>query len=411
MRGFFVPAKVSALLDRDDLHAVVAQDTLRPSVARPAEENALSTLHSTRVVLLLASIWLVAGCQRASGTTECPKACACSGGIISCLGTRDWELNAEATIARIPALVPLKLGSIRYNDPSRPNTAPVDANNGLPSVHLGTVSALGVDVEGRIYVIDAATDAERVYDTTGRQLLAGAPAASPAAPYSGRVRPIMVTNRSDAWVLSSDKGRGSAPKYVHFGPSGQRIGVESIAFGCRTLCPWLPQPDGQLLWMFIDGKIVLANPSGAVTRTIAWPGRSGYIEYVRWTTAVAPDGSLAVAAVRDHPGIARGLDAWDWYAVVYSPKGEKISEWLLPFKLNQAPRIAFDGRHLAFIVPLDNASGEETIVVVDMQGHPQFRTDVHPDGSNDRVLLLARATGEELWVYGNGVITRYAMQR
>ena len=380
----------------------------------PPEENALSTLRGRCVAILLASIWLVAGCQRASGAPECPKECACSGGLRFCHAPAEElraEAAAEAAMARIPALVPQKLGSIRFNDPSRPNNAPVDANDGLPSVRLGTVSALGVDVEGRIYAIDAATDAERIYDTSGRQLLAGAPAASHPAPYRGKVRPIMVTNRGDAWVRNSHEGPGLAPKYVHFGSSGQRIGVESIAFGCRTFCLWLPQPDGQLRWMFIGGNIVLADASDKALRTIAWPGRSGYEDYLGWITAIAPDGSLAVAAVRDRPGITRRLDAWDWYVVLYSPKGEPITDWPFPFKLFQVPRIAFDGRHLAFIVPLNYASGEETIVVTDTQGHPLFRADVDPDGSNDKVLLLARATGEELWIYGNGVITRYAMPR
>jgi hypothetical protein len=371
------------------------------------------------VAILLASTWLIADCQRAHGASECPKECGCSGGIRSCsYHPSDEDLEGYAAVSRIPALALRKLGSIQFADPLSPNLGlTINKASGASKDDrslLAGVSAVGVDAIGRIFVVDASTGAEHVFDDSGRQLWAGTPSASIPAPSSHHVETIKITSSGEAWVVSrkSNGGSGSESKleYVHYGQSGQPTAIKSITFEGRTVRHWLPQPEGRLRWMFTDEKFFL-DTSGAPLRAIAWPGRAGFGDYLRSITAVAPDGSLAVAAVRDRPGIARGVDLWNWYAALYSPKGVKITDWPFPFKLYQVPRIAFDGRHIALIVPLNYASGEETIVVADTQGHPLFRADVHPDGSNDKMYLVARATGDELWIYGDGQITRYAMPR
>lgn len=355
------------------------------------------------LALLFASIWLLAGFHRAPKPSECPKECACSGEFRSCFySASPQQLKADAALAQIPVLTLQNLGSIRFG-------------NGTGQDRLDRGYAVAVDTLGRIHAIDVASHTMHVFDDTGRPLWLGS-----YSKHFGRERypalMIKVTSSGDTWVeLEVDVKPGYrdmsllGPKYVHFGPSGKFLGVEQIRFEGDTWWHWLPQPDGGLRWLINHKKILLVDAHDAVLRSITWPNGEDFED----TSAVAQDGSLAVVMERPRKNFHRmpTLKPPELVAAIFSPHGDAVSEWPLPFHPNSYPRIAFDDRHLAFVV-LDNIeSGHQAILVTDARGKGLFRIPISADASIGKVFLLSRPSGEELWVWSDKVIDRYAMPK
>jgi hypothetical protein len=367
--------------------------------------------------MLLASTWLVVGCQRTPSAPECPKECTCSGAFQSCFYRPSHaELEADAAVERIPALALQKLGSSRFE-------------NDIGRDHDDKAYSVAVDAMGRIHMIGVSSDTVHVFDDTGRQLWTGR-SSKPFGPERYPALMMKVTSRGDTWVEEEESSKSGAhnmallgPRYVHFGPSGQPLGVEQILFEGDTWWAWLPQPDGGLRWVINHKKILLVDAHGALLQSIPWPIDEALIDVQDDTSAVAPDGSLAVVRERAKKGILWFSPSKELVAGIFSPQGDAITEWPLPFHSNSYPRIAFDGRHLAFVVSDDSETGHQAILVSDAKGKGLFRLPVAANASVAKVFLLTRATGEELWVFAkeqvtrqgwgvrDGVITRYAMPR
>ncbi len=278
--------------------------------------------------------------------------------------------------------------------------------------HLGEANAVAVDASGRIYAVDSWTDSVHVFDDTGRRLRVNRP---DPTDYLGAISNpgITVTAAGDAYVLrrEADIGREQGPPadFVHYSPLGLRVGVETIRTDDGTAEKWLVQPDGQRRWVFDFDAIMLTDARGKVLRRIDHAGQAslGSVDQ----EAVAGDGSLAAVGVAIRQGFFPWQSSAVSTAVLLSPRGDVVATWPASTAFDGMQDIAYDGRHVVFVMPGGGQERDDaSIVVTDTKGKPQFRFVVASGAWRTKAFLVQRATGTELWVFdGHHTIDRYAL--
>jgi hypothetical protein len=126
---------------------------------------------------------------------------------------------------------------------------------------------------------------------------------------------------------------------------------------------------------------------------------------------LAPDGSLAVLSNSASVQAARlSYSSNEGTIALYSPRGDALDAWPVPARASDLQgRIAFDGKHLAFLVARKLWDEPTTVVVTD--AHGQLLSRFKPEHAPKGVFFVRGAESPELWLFdGKTSMDRYAVQ-
>ena len=183
--------------------------------------------------------------------------------------------------------------------------------------------------EDRLYVSDRKSHVLHVFDASGKPLGRCAPKVEDLTENS-RVSHVAVSPDSQVYVAMDI----CSTSYMHFNAGYQRQGwatnnVDPIAQ------EWYFQPSNGLCWMVAYNHVFLVKGTQEVVRRVSRRADGSWLEYPG-TAGCAPDGSLAVASCSLSGEAALNL---------YSPTGDPISTFMLPFK-GYVVALAYNGRHV-----------------------------------------------------------------
>ncbi len=192
---------------------------------------------------------------------------------------------------------------------------------------LGRISQIHVGADGRIYAVDSETSGVHVFDRKGHSLFVCQP--TPKEFKSGQAI-LIITLSSDIYLSG-----GEAAGFLHFSPSGKRLGYVPGCDGEGPEVPIRPQLDWR--WMGIH----LVNERGkSVARLRRFPDQS----WMEGPSAVAPDGQLVAIEELSYFGpknVPRKI-------AFYSATGQAQSQALLPAEMPDTYGTAYDGERCYF---------------------------------------------------------------
>lgn len=169
--------------------------------------------------------------------------------------------------------------------------------------------------------------------------------------------------------------------FLEFSSAGDRVAKHSWAH--RSML-WNPATGG--FWAVHWHDLVVVDEKGQATRTVARRADRKWLDWVSGA-AVAPDGSIAVAA---ESNMLRA-ESKEWALNLYSSDGTPARMIPQP-PAASSQHFAYDGRRIVVWQP--------GIRILDLSGKPVGRFKPRPGGKEapDWPLLIA-AQGRELWMF------------
>ncbi len=247
---------------------------------------------------------------------------------------------------------------------------------------IGDIAALTVDQEGRLYAVDDRTGAVHVYDRTGTHLRVCKPAVSDFSEHLFSRATLGVTPEG-AVFLSDGEGFPEAPRFIHFAPEGQRIGVKRLSLDSITE-NWYPLPfEGRLLVLGYHAAFIVGRDD-KVIRTIQRRPDGNWLENPE-LASIAPGGSFAIVS-------GRGFYAKrTWFVNLYSPVGDPVRTITMSAACMDSC-FAYTGKHLV-------TRTESDVVLFNDRGEPVLGFRPPMDGFKDDTWeCFATLGGRELWL-------------
>lgn len=255
---------------------------------------------------------------------------------------------------------------------------------------LGEVAGLTVAFDGTVYVVAKRAGGVHVFNDRGVLERIDAPEPTDL---TGTVREafIAVTDTGDHYVQRpGTRVYMPADKYLHFSPTGERIG--SVTFKPRLSTTkfgpgWAFQPSTGYRCGFSGGETLsIIDPPETVVREIAKRPNGKWFSYVA-AFAMAPDGSMAVL------GGELGDDSNRREVDIFSPEGDPIRSIKLPGARKHFSGLAFDGNRV-FV------AGNEEVLVIDVESGAIQRWDLTEPGVAEAKWQAFLVAGRsELWLH------------
>ena len=253
---------------------------------------------------------------------------------------------------------------------------------------LTEIGALTVDHDGSLHVTDSRTGNHFVFAGDGTLLRADVIAPTDFETRLVHKATITVDGRGDAYYNLGFTEVRRPTEYMHVSATGERLGFESLDLDSISET-WLFQPGTRTRWVIGYKTVYLVNDGGDVVRTIERRPDNTWFGDV-WGGAVAPDGSLAVAAF---------ANTFSGGAIcVYTAEGDPVS--MCEVGPDSYWSMAFTGSEIIL-------TGRRGILLVDI--HSGLRR-LHASAGDATVpLACVSADGRAVWIYDEGTLdlTRY----
>jgi hypothetical protein len=188
-----------------------------------------------------------------------------------------------------------------------------------------------VGPEDRVYVADRKSHVAHVFDASGRPLGICVPKTEDLTENT-RVTHIAVSPDRQVFLQMGICNDG----YLHFDEHFKRVGVATNAIDPISQT-WCFQPSNGVAWMVGYNNVYLVRGARQeMVRRVSRRADGRWLEYPE-AAGVAPDGALAVASRSQSRESAINI---------YSPAGEPVSTFTVPFQVGYRGGLAYNGRHV-----------------------------------------------------------------
>jgi hypothetical protein len=242
---------------------------------------------------------------------------------------------------------------------------------------LHSVANLAFGEEGRMYALDGLSGEVHVFGPEGEPVRVLKPRAGDVKKLPIDEAELQVTRSGDVYVNYCADG------FVHFSPSGERLGPHPLPddpspLASAELRPSKPSGATQReeplppTWRWWNCRLI--DESGkAVRQIVRWPN----LDWMTVTNAAAsPDGALAVF---ESSGYRFGHPGW---LAFYSAEGKPLSQVVVPPELRHLHASAFTGEYVLF-------ARQRDVVLVNRKGAPVGRIPF-PDASGTWTVYSTR---------------------
>ena len=280
--------------------------------------------------------------------------------------------------------------------------------------HLENIADVTVNSNGWVFARDKRTHAIHVFDSAGR-----IDHVDKAMPGDNELLGSMKAgDAGDVYVTTMHESPGQPPGHqvIHYAADGKHTSIEPVIsdHGERIGLSVIAQPGTGNHWLVQFDGIQLVDAHGKLLRRID-RNSDGDTLQISEGAAVAPDGSIAVAANVRQQGLLGLMPFGEPRTVVLLVSREGALLRTVPAPAGWEPwsdRLAFDGTRIAFVTrdPSSNEESRQSIVVTNAQGGAGYRFKPSTLDGDSKIFLLKRNGASELWIYnGKDAIDRYAV--
>ncbi|HWQ92846.1 MAG TPA: hypothetical protein VN673_14310 [Clostridia bacterium] len=247
------------------------------------------------------------------------------------------------------------------------------------SATLGRIACLTVDQNGKLYAADERSGEVHVFDQAGKRLRVCTPLNSDFA--KKLIMGDIAVNQQGEVFLSGGNSFPEKATYVHFDPSGARVGAKTL--GLDTVRErWYPLPANNRILAVAYQAAFIVGEDGNVQRKIQRRPDGNWLEYPK-SASIAPDGSFAIVS-------GNSLGGPRFFVNLYSADGEPIRTIVLPTNCVEHC-FAYTGKYLVTCT-------ESAICLFTSLGEPVLSFEYPLEKLNSHWSSYSTKNGRELWL-------------